>query len=243
MVTPRQKPVLEPQIISCGTAKLITTIDPDTGVHYAICDLCSQKVKLSTTGSPSQMIQHRNSGRCKKRQKQQLSGPPPSSPPAPATSLPSSAVIDQQRDTPPSQSDYAALPSFIYAQNHQSTQPSVQDPGTCPGFRIHLVHIYSGYAYGAHESHSWDWEPDGFHPETKELRLRSTKCQRHATLDGASCMSCQIVQGSSAFRRFLERADNAPENTPWIYLTSEQLHALMHAMTKTLNQLRTEVCT
>ncbi|KAJ7099828.1 hypothetical protein C8R44DRAFT_859468 [Mycena epipterygia] len=44
---------------------IVTRIDPDTKIHYAICDLCGKEIKMTISASQFNLLIHRNKDVCK----------------------------------------------------------------------------------------------------------------------------------------------------------------------------------
>ncbi|KAJ6579361.1 hypothetical protein B0H10DRAFT_2198716 [Mycena sp. CBHHK59/15] len=68
------------------------------------------------------------------------------------------------------------------------------------------------------------------------LAARSSRCG-----NGMVCNPCQTVPTSDKFRKFVERALEVPQYTPWEYLNARQLQALMAKMAAKCKRLRTQL--
>lgn len=93
--------------------------------------------------------------------------------------------------------------------------------------------VWNTYPYQQHAERSLPWEIIGFENDTW-LRLRSRKCPiwfQPSQPSVITCSFCNYIPNSVDFRKFMERAVEAPAHTPWPYLNYEQLNLKLHKTT------------
>jgi hypothetical protein len=114
----------------------------------------------------------------------------------------------------------------------------------CPGVGISWLpgSVWESYPYHQHAMRAVGWMPIGFDPKENKIFIRSDSCANQLfENDEVPCTRCLLVEHSPEFRRFISRATEAKEHTPWNYLTSEQLLGLLKKMAGQLKILRIKV--
>jgi hypothetical protein len=105
--------------------------------------------------------------------------------------------------------------------------------------------VWDTYPYHQHGIRSHPWEPIGFEGNDSWLRLRSKDCcivLLHNERNRLCCRKCAAIPSSSEFRKFVGRATNAAEHTPYFFLTQRQLHSLLVKVTTKYRELALKVC-
>lgn len=49
-----------------GAIKLVTVIDPDSGCHTIVCDLCDKSIRLGTRAASKPLFNHRGADPCQR---------------------------------------------------------------------------------------------------------------------------------------------------------------------------------
>ncbi|KAJ7362430.1 hypothetical protein DFH08DRAFT_799463 [Mycena albidolilacea] len=110
-------------------------------------------------------------------------------------------------------------------------------PPSCPGLEIPWMagSMWGTYPYGLHEAKDVGWEPICFNSQQNNCLARE------GDANGTTCANCQRLPRTAAFFKVQARAIEVKEHTPWQYLTATQQRALVSKLTKTCNDLRTEL--
>jgi hypothetical protein len=106
--------------------------------------------------------------------------------------------------------------------------------------------VWDTYPYHQHGIWNLPWEPIGFEGNDNWLRLRSKYCciaLAHSEINHLCCHKCAAIPSSPAFQKFVGRATDAAEHTPYSYLTQRQLHKLLLKVTLKYRELALKVCT
>jgi hypothetical protein len=93
--------------------------------------------------------------------------------------------------------------------------------------------IWNTYPYHQHAEWVMDWKPISIE-DNGSLRLHSRDCSMNLDsrcLSTLTCASCQFIPNSIKFKKFMTRAVEAQEWTPWAYLNFQQLSNRMHKLT------------
>ena len=119
---------------------------------------------------------------------------------------------------------------------------SLNEPQECTGVLVHWTagSVWDSYPYMQHSVRSLSWEPIGFNSNNKWLRLQSKQCSIILSgdeLNSRCCRKCTAIPHSSEYRTFLNRATDAPDNTPYSFLTPKQIHAMLLKVTCKYRQL------
>jgi hypothetical protein len=258
-----------PRIVDCGDISLTTIFNHGLGIHELSCDLCTRVIKLDKRGTPNNFLKHRNA--CQKDHWLAIGpslGTPLPAAPTPTLSrlaIPSAAASStnsspaSREGTPTPTTPATAQHHTVYGRSPSlhglassfsglsTTSPMplsrvrTRPDHPCPGFRIHLEHLWDGYAFGVHQTHDMGWTPERFDDSKNELVLRASGCTRKASVTGEACPRCLGVKNSHRFTAFIARANSAPEHTSHELLTAAQLRALVRRVTMRLRQLTTEV--
>ena len=259
-----------PLIIDIDGLQLSTSIDAESGTHYIDCHRCGDSITLTVTGHPRNFINHINGKVCKRnltRRHNNMSqsstfhvqtsslpvGHHSAAPVSPVDSV--SGIISSFSNLHASSSHLTPAPKMLnsgmlhphvsHAETPQSV-PSIQIPklDPCPGAEIMWDpgSIWSTYPYHQHLIHTMGWTPVSFNKTENKIYLRSDKCAGDLSeFDFSPCMECRMIPYSSRFKSFMKRAQEAMENTPWDYLTSEQLQRLAKRLVCDLQKLQIKV--
>jgi hypothetical protein len=103
--------------------------------------------------------------------------------------------------------------------------------------------IWNTYPYHQHAEWVMDWSPIGIE-DNGSLRLRSKTCSINLDakhMPTLTCASCQYIPNSVKFKKFMTRAVEAQERTPWAYLNFQQLSNRMHKLTDQNRLLKLKV--
>ena len=120
------------------------------------------------------------------------------------------------------------------------------DPLACTGVLVEWTagSVWDTYPYHQHGIRKHLWEPIGFEGNDSWLRLRSKDCcivLLHEEMNRLCCRKCAAIPSSSEFRKFVGRATNTAEHTPYFYLTQRQLHSLLVKVTTKYRELSLKV--
>ena len=128
--------------------------------------------------------------------------------------------------------------------NLRSSSPisDLNESHECTGVLVHWTagSVWDSYPYMQHVVRALPWEPIGFDGNNKWHRLRSKECSivlSTDVLNSLCCRKCAAIPHSSEYTAFLNCATNAPDNTPYSYLTPKQTHALLLKVTRKYRQL------
>jgi hypothetical protein len=106
--------------------------------------------------------------------------------------------------------------------------------------------IWETYPFRLHKAKDVGWMPISIDDAHNGLVVRAKKCWK--TLkdfddenEPSPCLPCRGVSRLFEFRTVVERAENAKDHTPWIYLTDLQKEKLMQRMAVTIRRLRSQV--
>lgn len=128
-----------------------------------------------------------------------------------------------------------------------SPTPRIDSMQECTGVLVEWTagSVWDTYPYHQHGIRSHPWEPIGFEGNDSWLRLRSKDCcivLLHKEMNRLCCRKCAAIPSSSEFRKFVGRATNAAEHTPYFFLTQRQLHSLLVKVTTKYRELALKVC-
>jgi len=248
--------------------QLYTDVDPTTGLHYLQCNRCSEVITLTVTGNPRNFIRHQEGNSCPRLAKSRgLSHPAferPSRLHVPAFSTAPSSLFSEgpsarlpaiissfsrmhaHSPTPPPETPSPQSSHFHVPDTSDNNIPSIiiTAPPQCPGVEVPWSpgSIWSTYPYHQHKLRSLGWRPTGFIEDENKILLRSDQCQIDLSeSENSPCIECQVIPHSLSFQNFMEKAEDVKENTPWDYLTHEQLVKIMKKMSQQLKTLRTKV--
>ncbi|KAF8074122.1 hypothetical protein FPV67DRAFT_1446920 [Lyophyllum atratum] len=264
-MTPPVPPVLHPVTIAFSDgANLTTSIDPHTGVHSVMCDLCFAIVKLTRSAHRNNVDSHRGGVKCMNfRQKLISQGTiagPVASPVTPSYAGPSSQPHSLGFPSFSSLPHSAGLPSHSHhsrqlsgtltalssSLSQLSTQTSASSEVPCPGIWVDWSpgSVWTTYPYQLHDKRDLRWQPIAFGKETSQICLRSETCVHPVSgSDGTTCKACMAIPSSVAFQRFIERAAEVelPPTTGWDFYTSSQYKMLIQKLSAQLAKARTMV--
>lgn len=190
------QPVTAPvEIRVPGAPSIMTTIDIQTGKHIIECDLCRSSITLTIGANPKAFFDHRTGARL----------------------VCSQTIIRKGLPNP--------LPKDLPPRIVVSKAPRYVDELPCPGLAIQWRpgSIWGTYPYRQHEIYAVGWTPVSFGAENDEIFLHSDRCSlKILETDEPPCIQCRLLEYSSKFREFMERATMAKPHTPWELLTMAQ---------------------
>jgi hypothetical protein len=143
--------------------------------------------------------------------------------------------------------DVSTLAVSLADLRSSSPAPDIDSARECTGVLVEWTagSVWDTYPYHQHGVRNLPWEPIGFEGNDSWLRLRSKDCcviLLHTEINRLCCHKCAAIPSSSAFRKFVGRATNAAEHTPYSYLTQRQLHSLLVKVTSKYRELTLKVC-
>ena len=246
----KKPPVTHPVEIDLGAGvSLMTTIDPETGVHWVQCDFCRDKIKLTTKGNAHNLLRHRAA--CITTGVHSAFDTP--SPLAPSLSSTShlftpSTINGSGTVTPlpmtPKETSWLSMECLDQNSSSMtlsiSSSNSVTGQTQCPGFVPEVESVWDGYAYGAHKNHDLGWLPVGF-TDREQIILRADHCTRKAGKRKEPCSECLKVLNSDGFKQFLDCSQKEPQDFPTDQLTAAQTSGIIRKQAKDLKRLRTTV--
>jgi hypothetical protein len=118
--------------------------------------------------------------------------------------------------------------------------PSTELLSSCAGFTIEPTSALLRYPLARHQDHDLGWFLVSMDPDGRHIVIKSTRC-KGASAFGRTCAECVKVCNSTDLAEFLDRIAEALPNTPYEYLSFEQLLAVVDKQHKELRQLRTQV--
>lgn len=210
-----------------------TKYNAEQNRHFARCDVCEDvTIKLPPTADPNALESHRNA--CKQRQVRQA---------VPPILVVKEASTSGQLHNAASFHTPARPISVLQGTSINITPlETVYD---CPGQWVYWIpgSIWKTYPFRIHETLD-TWKPVSIDDKHNGLILRAKSCWKklpEVNGDDTPCGACQSVPQSQAFKVVVERAQNAQDHTPWLFLTDLQKEELMRRMAMTIRRLRTQV--
>jgi hypothetical protein len=228
---PRAKQVLEDTVILLNNGKQIQTkYDHEQKRHIVSCDICNKTISLSATASPYQLERHRSV--CRERTERQ----------AAKKFQTSEAVLDGEGSF---QLQLLFHPTSTSSESNNTCWTGVE----CPGQWVRWApgSIWETYPFRLHKSQEVGWRPIAIDSADNGMVLRAKNCWRRVNeIDSedspSPCIVCKGVPHTTEFKAVVERAQNAKDHTPWMYLTDLQKETLMRQMANTIRRLRGQVC-
>lgn len=156
------------------------------------------------------------------------------------------AALDQMRTSSPHDphSDYSRFSDSNSEPDEFEHEMDLNQTNECTGVLVEWSagSVWDTYPYHQHGTQDLAWEPIGFTESDKWLRIRSKSCRvilaGDSELNSRCCSECAKVPHSAAFTKFRKRAVDASEHTPWLYLTYQQLHAVLVKLSSQYKALR-----
>jgi len=216
---------------------------PDSSKPSVACDLCDKLIEMTASGSLSYFSQHRGSKSCKRKERVRqaaavtrdaqiiLQTLVPSRNTVPSASHQSLSLNEHLHDVPlpalppgplyqPFTVTSLGLPSIDNDElsdlavsmadlRSSSPVPDIDSSQECTGVLVEWTagSVWDTYPYHQHGVRNHPWEPIGFEGNDN-WRL--------------CCRKCAAIPSSSAFRKFVGRATDAAEHTPYLYLTKRR---------------------
>lgn len=209
-------------------ASVRTNYNAEQNRHFANCDICMKAtIKLPPTADPHALESHREA--CKQRQARQA---------APRTLVVREASTSGGLHAP------AHPISAVRSEAINITPLDVMYD--CPGQWVYWIpgSVWNTYPFRLHETLD-TWKPISIDEKCNGLTLRAENCWKElpeVNGDETPCGACQSIPQSQEFKVVVERAQNAQDHTPWLFLTDLQKEELLRRMAATIRQLRTKVC-
>lgn len=117
-------------------------------------------------------------------------------------------------------------------------------PSDCQGILVHWTpgSVWETYPFHRHQTHTLGWELVAI-KNGSWLQFRAVQCSRYVENQGeVRCSACDRIPHTKEYIKFVERADgDAPETTPYPYLTHKQLHAVTVKLAARVRRLELQV--
>ena len=114
----------------------------------------------------------------------------------------------------------------------------------CEGVLVHWApgSVWDTYPFHRHEAHTLGWELVGIRNDSW-LQFRAVNCPRYILRRGdVRCSACDAIPRSKDYLKFVNRANGeAPETTPYSYLTYKQLRAVTVKLSTRVRRLELKV--
>lgn len=228
----------EPVTIHLPHDRNLTSTVHEDGSHTVTCEYCNQAFNLGPTLTTRYFKSHWQS--CDDiygKHSSQYSHLSLNQTPVLSTPIITLATPTQSPPNIPS------LPDF-FTSSPTPRLVNVPISSACKGFSIKLEHIYQGYPFAMHENPNMGWHPEQFHKDKNMLTFHASSCLGNlADKETGSCNPCLSVANSRQFQDFIEDTKQQSEpHTSYKYLTLEKAMILLNKLSKTVHDLRAEVC-
>lgn len=142
--------------------------------------------------------------------------------------------------TPVPTSERSSCSGAAVALVHQAPANLSVTEHPCPGFVVQLDRALKWYPHACHQDKDMGWFPIKFDKNGQDMTIQSTRCAG-TTVGNQPCLACTLACNSQDLQVFLDRIAEAPEHTPYHYLSWEQLLVLVQRYQRECTHLQTTV--
>jgi hypothetical protein len=117
--------------------------------------------------------------------------------------------------------------------------PSLNVPD-CPGFVVSVDRVFERYPLARHQGGDVGWIPVRIGDNRRDITVKSTKCLG-SSAQGTACVQCTKTCSPGELKLFLQRISHASMDTPFEYLSLQQMLVCLKQYAQDNKALRTTV--